>query len=104
MKENTSLPVLVTMSFEQTGRTFTGCTIPSMARTLEGLGADAVGLNCSLGEVPQQPPRMVAPASRQRTRAAANSSGPMPYSPVAGSGRPALGLAMTGRAPGHPVL
>ncbi|MCI8698040.1 MAG: dihydropteroate synthase [Oscillospiraceae bacterium] len=49
VKENTSLPVLVTMSFEQTGRTFTGCTIPSMARTLEGLGADAVGLNCSLG-------------------------------------------------------
>ena len=29
--------------------TFTGCTIPSMARTLEGLGADAIGLNCSLG-------------------------------------------------------
>ena len=48
-KENTSLPVFVTMSFEQGGRTFTGCTIPSMARTLEGLGADAVGLNCSLG-------------------------------------------------------
>lgn len=49
VKENTSLPVLVTMSFERSGRTFTGCTIPSMARTLEGLGADAVGLNCSLG-------------------------------------------------------
>ena len=49
VKENTSLPVLATMSFEQSGRTFTGCTIPSMARTLEGLGADAIGLNCSLG-------------------------------------------------------
>ena len=49
VKENTSLPVFVTMSFEQNGRTFTGCTIPSMARTLEGLGADAIGLNCSLG-------------------------------------------------------
>ena len=49
VKENTSLPVLVTMSFEGNGRTFTGCTIPSMARTLEGLGADAIGLNCSLG-------------------------------------------------------
>ncbi len=48
-KENTALPVLVTMSFEESGRTFTGCTAASMARTLEGLGADAVGLNCSLG-------------------------------------------------------
>ena len=48
-KENTELPVLVTMSFEEGGRTFTGCTVASMARTLEGLGADAVGLNCSLG-------------------------------------------------------
>ena len=49
VKENTDLPVLVTLSFEAGGRTFTGCTIPSMARTLEGLGADAIGLNCSLG-------------------------------------------------------
>lgn len=49
VKEQTSLPALVTMSFDQTGRTFTGCTVASMAHTLEGLGADAIGLNCSLG-------------------------------------------------------
>jgi len=49
VKENTDLPVFVTMSFDETGRTFTGCTVESMARTLEGLGADAIGLNCSLG-------------------------------------------------------
>ena len=49
VKENTDLPAFVTLSFETGGRTFTGCTIPSMARTLEGLGADAIGLNCSLG-------------------------------------------------------
>ncbi len=49
VKENTSLPVFVTMSFDESGRTFTGCTVESMARTLEGLGADAIGLNCSLG-------------------------------------------------------
>ncbi len=49
VKENTRLPVFVTMSFEADGRTFTGCTLSSMARTLEGLGADAIGLNCSLG-------------------------------------------------------
>ncbi len=48
-KENSKLPVLCTMSFEKNGRTFTGCTIPSMAYTLSGLGADAIGFNCSLG-------------------------------------------------------
>lgn len=55
VKENTSLPVLVTMSFEATGRTFTGCTMASMAHTLEGLGADAIGINCSLGPVQAAP-------------------------------------------------
>lgn len=49
VKEAAGLPVFVTMSFDESGRTFTGCTVASMARTLEGLGADAVGLNCSLG-------------------------------------------------------
>ena len=49
VKENTSLPAFVTMTFDENGRTFTGCTVASMARTLEGLGADAIGLNCSLG-------------------------------------------------------
>ena len=48
-KEHTDLPVFVTMTFDETGRTFTGCTVASMARTLTGLGADAVGVNCSLG-------------------------------------------------------
>ena len=48
-KENTSLPVFVTMTFEQNGRTFTGCSVEAMAATLEGLGVDAVGVNCSLG-------------------------------------------------------
>ena len=49
VKETTSLPVFVTMSFEENGRTFTGCTAEAMARTLEGLGADAIGVNCSVG-------------------------------------------------------
>ncbi len=48
-KENTDLPVWVTMSFEENGRTFTGTTIESMAMTLEGLGVEAMGINCSLG-------------------------------------------------------
>ena len=49
VKENTDLPVLVTLSFETGGRTFTGCTLPSLAPTPGGLGADALGLNWSLG-------------------------------------------------------
>ena len=48
-KENSDLPVLVTMSFDENGRTFTGCTPAAMAATLTGLGADAIGVNCSLG-------------------------------------------------------
>ena len=48
-KENTHLPILASMSFEAGGRTFTGCTAESFAATARGLGADAVGINCSLG-------------------------------------------------------
>ena len=48
-KENTNLPILVSMTFEENGRTFTGCSIEAMAALLEGLSVDAVGINCSLG-------------------------------------------------------
>ena len=48
-KENSTLPVLASMSFEMGGRTFTGCTVESFGVTARGLGADAVGINCSLG-------------------------------------------------------
>ena len=48
-KENCDLPVFTSMSFEARGRTFTGCTVESFAATARGLGADAVGINCSLG-------------------------------------------------------
>ncbi len=48
-KENSDLPVLVTMTFEPNGRTFTGATLESMAAVVEGLGADYIGINCSLG-------------------------------------------------------
>lgn len=48
-KENSHLPVIATMSFEKDHRTFTGCLPSSMALTLEGLGVDALGINCSLG-------------------------------------------------------
>ena len=48
-KENTKLPIWVTMTFEASGRTFVGTTVPAMALTLAGLGVDALGFNCSLG-------------------------------------------------------
>lgn len=48
-KEQSNLPVFVSMSFEGRGRTFTGCTVESYGVTAAGLGADAIGINCSLG-------------------------------------------------------
>lgn len=48
-KENSTLPILASMSFESRGRTFTGCTVESFAITAAGLGASALGINCSLG-------------------------------------------------------
>lgn len=48
-KENSDLPVFCTMSFESDKRTFTGCNATSMVMVLEGLGVDALGVNCSLG-------------------------------------------------------
>ncbi len=61
-KENSALPVLVTMSFDENGRTFTGCTAEAMAATLTGLGADAIGVNCSLG------PAQLLPVLREISR------------------------------------
>lgn len=49
VRENTSLPVFVTMTFQEDGRTFVGCDPISVAVTLSGLGVDALGVNCSLG-------------------------------------------------------
>lgn len=48
-KENSNLPVFVTMTFSDDGRTFLGTDARSAAITLSSLGADAVGVNCSLG-------------------------------------------------------
>lgn len=48
-KENSRKPIICTMTFEENQRTFTGCCVSSMAVLLNGLGVDAVGINCSLG-------------------------------------------------------
>ncbi len=49
VKENSSLPLFVTMTFGEDGRTFMGTSPENAAITLSALGADAVGVNCSLG-------------------------------------------------------
>ena len=54
-KENSDLPVMVSMTFEENERTFTGVSLEAMAMTLEGLGVDAMGINCSLGPVEIMP-------------------------------------------------
>jgi len=48
-KENTALPVTVTLSFDENGLTMNGSTPAAVAVALIAAGADAVGLNCSLG-------------------------------------------------------
>ncbi len=48
-RENTDLPVIVTMTFGEDGRTFLGTSPEVAAVTFDALGADAVGINCSLG-------------------------------------------------------
>ncbi len=48
-KENCDKPILVSMTFEENKRTFAGASVAAAALTLEGLGVDAVGVNCSLG-------------------------------------------------------
>lgn len=47
-KEHSNLPVVCSMTFEENGRTFTGCDPVCYALTASPL-ADAVGVNCSLG-------------------------------------------------------
>ena len=54
-KEQTRLPILATMTFEADGRTFLGATPEAAAATLDALGADAVGINCSLGPAEIRP-------------------------------------------------
>lgn len=47
-RENSSLPVLCSMTFDEDGRTFTGCSVESFGITASAY-ADFLGINCSLG-------------------------------------------------------
>lgn len=48
-KENSKLPVVVTMIFDENGKLLTGGDVASVTAMLEGLGVDAIGFNCGLG-------------------------------------------------------
>ena len=49
VKENTKLPVFVTMTYQEDGRTFVGVDPQTATLTLQNLGVDVLGVNCSLG-------------------------------------------------------
>ncbi len=65
VKENCGLPVIVTNVYDEKGRLMTGATPETMVAMLEGMGADAVGMNCSLGpaKMVELVPRFAAAAS-----------------------------------------
>ncbi len=58
VRETCDLPVMVSMTFGTDGRTLTGSDPLSALVTLQSLGADAVGCNCSTG--PQDMARVIA--------------------------------------------
>lgn len=59
VKENCDLPVFVSNAYGEDGKLMTGADPRSMIAMLEGMGADAVGINCSLG------PKALAPIARE---------------------------------------
>ena len=58
-KENSSLPVFVSNAYGEDGKLMTGADPLAMIALLEGMGADAIGVNCSLG------PKALAPVVEQ---------------------------------------
>ncbi len=58
VKENTSLPIFCTMTFDENYKTLTGGNVRVMSAVMEGLDVDCVGINCGLG--PEQIYEMTA--------------------------------------------
>ena len=74
-KENTSLPVFVSNAYGEDGKLMTGADPAAMVAMLEGLGADAIGVNCSLG------PKALSAVSKEYLR---HASVPIIMKPNAG--------------------
>ena len=54
-KENSDLPVFVTVTFDENGQLLTGCDITGIVALLEGLRVDALDMNCGLGPIQMRP-------------------------------------------------
>lgn len=74
-KENSDLPVIVSNAYGEDGTLMTGATPAAMVALLEGMGADAVGANCSLG------PEGLTSVIRELLK---NASVPVMFKPNAG--------------------
>ena len=61
-KENSDLPVFVSNAYGEDGKLMTGASPAAMVALLEGMGADAIGVNCSLG------PKALSPVVEQYLR------------------------------------
>ena len=81
-KENCDLPVFVSNAYGADGRLLNGATPEAMVALLEGMGADAVGANCSLG------PEQLMPVIRRLLKAACV---PVLFKPNAGLPREEAG-------------
>lgn len=74
-KENSSLPVVVSNAYGEDGKLMTGADPAAMVAMLEGMGADVIGANCSLG------PKQLRTVAEQLL---ANASVPVLLKPNAG--------------------
>ena len=75
VKENCDLPVIVSNAYGEDGKLMTGATPAAMVALVEGMGADAIGANCSLG------PKQLRPVAEELLK---NASIPVILKPNAG--------------------
>lgn len=54
-KENSNLPIFVSNAYGEDGKLMTGASPKAMVAMLEGLGVDAIGVNCSFGPKKLEP-------------------------------------------------
>ncbi len=84
-KESSNLPIFVTNAYDESKKLLTGASPKAMVALLEGLGVDAIGINCSLG------PRQMAEIAKEYIKF---SSLPVIVSPNAGMPKKEKGLTV----------
>lgn len=89
-KENCDLPIFVSCAYGEDGKLMTGASPAAMVAMLEGMGADCIGVNCSLG------PRALAGVVREYL---AHASVPILLKPNAGLPRVEEGRTVYDVAP-----